>query len=192
MSEPDRGANAIIGASRLVAFLDDYQQELRANADPDCPSTRPTRPLTSVSSTAARRPISSLANAASPGASAFAHRRPDAIEARVRAHAAEHIDPWMKIARGGRRDYPPQRGAAVDSDTDSSAEQIIRHLTGLNQSGVVAYGTEAGHFQQAGIPGVIFGPGTIKQAHQPDEFIAISQIDQCRRFMDLIAWAERG
>ena len=40
-SEPDRGANAIIGASRLVAFLDDYQQELRANADPDCPFDPP-------------------------------------------------------------------------------------------------------------------------------------------------------
>ena len=119
----------------------------------------------------------------------------DAIEARVRAHAAEHIDPWMKkiapeagveIIR--RNEVPP-----LVPDTDSPAEQIIRHLTGLNQSGVVAYGTEAGHFQQAGIPGVIFGPGSIKQAHQPDEFIAISQIDQCRRFMgDLIAWAERG
>ena len=195
-SEPDRGANAIIGASRLVAFLDDYQQELRANADPDCPFDPPytTFDIGLINGGTAANIIPGECRV-TWGFRMLPTDDSDAIEARVRAHAAEHIDPWMKkiapeagveIIR--RNEVPP-----LIPDTDSPAEQIIRHLTGLNQSGVVAYGTEAGHFQQAGIPGVIFGPGSIKQAHQPDEFIAISQIDQCRRFMgDLIAWAERG
>jgi len=65
-------------------------------------------------------------------------------------------------------------------------------LTGLNESGTVAFGTEAGLFQQAGIPGVIFGPGSIQQAHQPDEFIEIEQMAQCVSFMkELTSWAEK-
>ncbi|MGI9364848.1 MAG: M20/M25/M40 family metallo-hydrolase, partial [Rhizobiaceae bacterium] len=64
------------------------------------------------------------------------------------------------------------------------------HLTGLNQSGRVAYGTEAAHFQNAGVPGVIFGPGSIEQAHLPDEYIDISQMEACHDFMlKLTDWA---
>ena len=64
-------------------------------------------------------------------------------------------------------------------------------MTGLNESGTVAFGTEAGLFQEAGIPGVIFGPGSIQQAHQPDEFIEVSQISECIDFLNkLIDWAE--
>ena len=55
----------------------------------------------------------------------------------------------------------------------------------------MSFGTEAGLFAQAGIPGVIFGPGSIQQAHQPDEFIEVSQMAECVDFMQkLIGWAE--
>jgi len=78
-------------------------------------------------------------------------------------------------------------------DVESAAEQLIRHLTGLNESSTVSFGTEAGLFQQAGIPGVIFGPGSIQQAHQPDEFIEVSQMVECVAFIEkLMDWAETG
>ena len=77
-------------------------------------------------------------------------------------------------------------------DDKSPAEQLIRHLTGLNDSGVVSFGTEAGIFQQAGMPAVVFGPGSITQAHQPDEFIEIAQLGECIDFIfKLIDWAQR-
>ena len=87
-----------------------------------------------------------------------------------------------------RNDTPP-----LIPDHQSAAEHLIRHLTGLNESGTVAFGTEAGLFQKAGIPGVIFGPGSIQQAHQPDEFIEVSQISECINFLNkLIDWAENN
>ncbi|MFZ3117224.1 MAG: M20/M25/M40 family metallo-hydrolase, partial [Variovorax sp.] len=52
------------------------------------------------------------------------------------------------------------------------------------------FGTEAGFFQQVGIPTVVCGPGSIAQAHQPDEWIAASQLQAADRFMQSAgAWA---
>ena len=71
----------------------------------------------------------------------------------------------------------------------SPAEKLVCHLTGANRAGAVAFGTEAGLFQKAGIPAVVCGPGSIEQAHQPDEFISREQIDSCAAFLRrLIAW----
>ncbi len=50
----------------------------------------------------------------------------------------------------------------------------------------VAYATEAGHFQQAGFQAVIFGPGSIAQAHQPEEWIAKSQLRECIDILDTL------
>lgn len=63
------------------------------------------------------------------------------------------------------------------------AEEIIRRLTGDNSTNVVSYGTEAGHFQAAGYSVVVCGPGDIAQAHQPDEFLAITQFEAGQAFM---------
>jgi acetylornithine deacetylase len=57
----------------------------------------------------------------------------------------------------------------------------------------VTYGTEAGHFQNYGIPAVICGPGSIEQAHKTDEWIALSELDACEAFLrKVIAKGEAG
>jgi acetylornithine deacetylase len=72
------------------------------------------------------------------------------------------------------------------------AEELARQLTGANQSTVVAYGTEAGLFQGAGIPAVICGPGSMEQGHQPNEFITLAQIEAGTEFQRRLAdWACR-
>jgi acetylornithine deacetylase len=54
----------------------------------------------------------------------------------------------------------------------------------------VAYGTEASHFQDAGASSVVCGPGNIDQAHKPNEFVDISELDRCMGFMrKLNDWA---
>ncbi len=65
----------------------------------------------------------------------------------------------------------------------SIAEELVLNLAKQNQTHAVSYGTEAGQYQTAGIPTVICGPGNIAQAHKPDEFIEISQIEECTAFM---------
>ncbi|MGC8202916.1 acetylornithine deacetylase [Aliiroseovarius sp. PTFE2010] len=64
-----------------------------------------------------------------------------------------------------------------------AAETLARRLTGDNSPRVVSYGTEAGHFQQAGYSVVVCGPGDIAQAHQPNEFLDISQLEAGQAFM---------
>ncbi|MEM7569954.1 MAG: M20/M25/M40 family metallo-hydrolase, partial [Pseudomonadota bacterium] len=66
---------------------------------------------------------------------------------------------------------------------DNAAETLVRRLTGANATSVVAFATEAGHFQSAGFDTIVFGPGDIAQAHQPNEFIAISQLQACDAFL---------
>ena len=66
---------------------------------------------------------------------------------------------------------------------DSPAIALAQALTGANQVEAVAYGTEAGHFQSFGIPAVICGPGSIEQAHKPDEFRALSELQACEAFL---------
>ncbi|WP_353313868.1 acetylornithine deacetylase [Shimia sp. NS0008-38b] len=68
-------------------------------------------------------------------------------------------------------------------EEDGAAESLVRRLTGDNASRVVSYGTEGGHFQEAGYSTVICGPGDIAQAHQPDEFLTVAQFDAGHDFM---------
>jgi acetylornithine deacetylase len=66
---------------------------------------------------------------------------------------------------------------------DAEIVQLAQALSGANAIGKVSYTTEGGLYQQGGIPTVICGPGSIEQAHRPDEFIALDQVKQCEAFM---------
>ena len=67
---------------------------------------------------------------------------------------------------------------------EDGAEALARALAGDNgPARAVAFAAEAGQFQQAGFPAVICGPGSIDQAHQPDEFIEIAQMERGAAFM---------
>jgi acetylornithine deacetylase len=76
-------------------------------------------------------------------------------------------------------------GMSLDPDHPLTA--LVKQLTGSNSTGKVSYGTEGGFYQQACIPTIICGPGSIAQAHQPDEWIAQDQLDQCDAFIRRLA-----
>lgn len=67
-------------------------------------------------------------------------------------------------------------------EKDGAAETLCRRLTGDNGEHVVAFGAEAGQFQDAGFSTVLCGPGNIAQAHQPDEYISTDQLDAGEAF----------
>ncbi len=74
-------------------------------------------------------------------------------------------------------------------EEDGEAEALVRRLTGDNGTHVVSYGTEAGQFQERGFSSVICGPGDIAQAHQPNEYLEISEFQAGWRFMEeLVAY----
>jgi acetylornithine deacetylase len=73
------------------------------------------------------------------------------------------------------------------AEPGSAAESLALRLTRSNQTRAVPFATEAGRFQAAGIPTIVCGPGSIEQAHKPDEFIALTQIDACINFLSRLA-----
>jgi acetylornithine deacetylase len=80
---------------------------------------------------------------------------------------------------------PLSNTPGLDAGAESAAETLARAVLGQNsQASAVAYAAEAGQFQQAGMSTLLLGPGSIAQAHQPDEYIEISQLAACLGFLD--------
>lgn len=104
---------------------------------------------------------------------------------RLKAFVAANIEPAMKAvdpATGFSYEIMVEMpGMSLAADHDLTA--VVKQLTGSNSTGKVSYGTEGGFYQEAGIPTIICGPGHIAQAHQPDEYVAKSELDSCDAFI---------
>ena len=68
----------------------------------------------------------------------------------------------------------------------SQAAEWVAQFCGSRDYGTVAFGTEGGLFDQAGIPTVVCGPGSMEQGHKPDEFISLEQLDACDRMLERV------
>ncbi|MGP1676763.1 MAG: acetylornithine deacetylase [Burkholderiales bacterium] len=111
---------------------------------------------------------------------------PDAIEREIKDYAERVILPEMQ-----RTD--PNTSIIIDTKADNPGLSMSEHdeITRLAQAlsrnpstAKVAYLTEGGLFQRAGIPAVICGPGSIEQAHKPDEYVTLAQVALCESFME--------
>jgi len=113
---------------------------------------------------------------------------PDAGISELRAFAENRLLPEMRAIRAEAAIEFEELSAFPGLDTADDAEitRLVASLTGANGTAKVSFGTEGGLFQQAGIPTVVCGPGSIEQAHKPDEFIDLDQIAQCERFISRI------
>lgn len=111
---------------------------------------------------------------------------PDAIETEIRAFAGATLEAAMRSVQADTgidisliNDMP-----GLDMDVDAEVVTFVKSLAERNDHAKVAFGTEAGLFhQRAGIPAVVCGPGSINQAHKPNEFIELSQVDAGEAFM---------
>jgi acetylornithine deacetylase len=111
---------------------------------------------------------------------------PQALLAEVKRYAEQEVQPAMQAV-------DPATGFSweeissfpgLDLSPDAAVIELAKALSGGNATGKVAFGTEAGLFDAAGIPTVVCGPGSIDQAHKPDEFVALEQVALCERFME--------
>jgi acetylornithine deacetylase len=109
---------------------------------------------------------------------------PDEVPARFEKFAAL-LEPAMKkiAADTGINNQRTNIVPGLAPEDNSPAEHLALHLAGANGTHAVSYCTEAGLFQQIGIPAIICGPGSIEQAHKPDEYIDISEMRKCEVFM---------
>jgi len=108
----------------------------------------------------------------------------DAITATLRQRAAALMPEMRGVSEAAGIAFEEWNAIpALSTPADSEVVALARALTGANSVGKVSFGTEGGLYQQAGIPTVICGPGSIEQAHRPDEWIALDQVGQCETFM---------
>ena len=109
---------------------------------------------------------------------------PDAVPSRFEAFARSLEPPMKAVAPdAGIATETVNRVPGLAPEEQSPAEHLALHLAGANSTHAVSYCTEAGLFQQIGIPSVICGPGSIEQAHKPDEYIDQSELRKCEAFM---------
>lgn len=186
-SQPDRGVNAVEYAARYVAHLLDLRHRLKERAPArsrfDPPWT--TVQVGTITGGTARNVIAGSC----------------AVEWEMRPARSDDAD-WVKNDLGTYVDtvlLPAMRAVSPDSNIvthtigeveglqvvdESEARDIVCELTGCAHADVVPFGTEAGLFQAAGISSIICGPGSIQQAHKPDEFIEIGQLAACIEMLD--------
>lgn len=109
----------------------------------------------------------------------------DALVDEIAAFIREEVEPAMKAVH-------PDAGVEIEllaafPGLDIAADHPLvaraKRAAGRNGHRKVAYGTEAGLFDELGIPTVVCGPGSIEQAHKPDEFIAVEQLAACESFL---------
>jgi acetylornithine deacetylase len=81
------------------------------------------------------------------------------------------------------------RVPGLEAHERSEFVRLIRRLAGDSETRKVAYGTEAGLFQQIGVPTLVCGPGDIHQAHRRNEYLSLGQIRECERFLEDLAQA---
>ncbi|MFT0533458.1 acetylornithine deacetylase [Castellaniella hirudinis] len=185
-SQIQRGVSAVMTAARLITFLDDLMAENKAHADPDCPFVPPytTLHVGVVHGGTAVNIISRECSftwdcRALPGDSV--QRYLDKFRAYCDSllPAMRAIAPESSITTELLADAPP-----LTSDGDDTAQRLAMRLTGSSACGVVPYATEGGQFQARGFSVVVCGPGSIDQAHQPNEYIEIAQVEACEAFME--------
>ncbi len=111
---------------------------------------------------------------------------PDALEREIRDYAERVILPEMRrtdpdtaISIETKAEIP-----GLNTTEEAQVTSLAQALSRNKSTSKVAYATEGGLFQQAGIPAIICGPGSIEQAHKPDEFVTLEQVALCESFME--------
>jgi len=185
-SQQHLGVSAVMVAGRLIHWLGERQRECAARTASD-PTLEPAHSTLHCGlvhgGTAANicaRDCRFVTDIRARGDdSAHAHFRDyerfarDELEAQMRA-----VHPDCGIELEVLADVP-----GFQADADSEAVRLAQRLTGQNDTDAVVYGAEAGQFQAAGHAVVMCGPGSIDQAHQPDEFISLEQMAAGERFL---------
>jgi len=195
-SQPHLGVSAVMEAVPLMARLTALAAQLQREADPASPFTPKGATLT----------IGQVNGGTAPNILArecvvlFDLRYPAGLVPDKALAGVFQAVADLDVALKARA---PQAGARIERrsaapplapEPGGPAETFARRLAGDNgPSRVVAFAAEAGQFQEAGFSTVICGPGSIDQAHQPDEYVERSQMERGAAFMSrLVDWAREG
>ena len=189
------GASAVMEAVRLMEALAALGERLERDADAGSPFTPRGASLTigvvkggTASNILARDCEFVFDLRSPPGVEPMQVLQPFFEQAAAMDAALKTRFPEAGVLVEPRSDTPAMRPEA-----EGPAERLARRLAGDNgPARVVSYAAEAGQFQRAGFSTVICGPGSIEQAHQPDEYLEVSQLERGALFMARLAEAMAG
>ncbi len=184
-SQVHRGVSAVTTAARLISFIDDMMARNRQAADPECRFEPPYTTLhvgvvhggTAVN-IISRECTFTWDIRSLPGDDWRRYLNHFQEYADSLLPAMRAIAPKASISTEILADAPPLQ------DQGGAAQDLVFHLCGHAHTGVAPYAAEAGQFQERGFSVVLCGPGSIDQAHQPNEYIDISQVTACEQFME--------
>jgi acetylornithine deacetylase len=194
-STPEAGANAIVAAAKLIGHIDHLSKKVIEEGPVDYRFMPPYTTF-GVGQINGGNALNIIAEHAEftwefrtlPGADAAK------ILEEFRGFAKEVVLPELKKRAPEAKIETVEiaKAPAITANQGEDAELFIKRLAKVNATGAVSYATDGGHFQEtAEIPVFICGPGDIAQAHKPDEFIALSQIESSdqflRRLLDMVS-----
>lgn len=186
-SMPHLGVNAVEYAVRYVAKLMDLREELQRRVPPN---SRYEPPWTTIQ--VGRLAGGVIHNIIPNQCSLDWEMRPvqdsdfDYVKREITRYVDEELRPEMKKVHEAA-DIATQIIGEVDGldpMEESAAVRLVSELTGANGTDLVAFGTEAGLFQDLGISTVVCGPGSIEQAHKPDEYVSLDQLGQSLKMLE--------
>jgi acetylornithine deacetylase len=107
----------------------------------------------------------------------------------LQSYAEAELLPKMRAVKSdtGIRFQSLSAYPGLATSPDSEAARLLALLSGSSEFGTVAFGTEGGLFEQAGIPTVVCGPGSMDQGHKPDEFVTVEQLRDCDAMLARLA-----
>jgi acetylornithine deacetylase len=180
-----QGVNAIHLAAKLISRIDDIAHELQR-------AERHTHAYTVPYSTiSANRIGGGIAGNVIPKDCEFSidlrhteSTSPDAVLQMLEDYAAQLLAQARQVA--------PEAGISFEQlvevpgfDMHADSPLVSRMVAMLDgaQPGHVDFGSEAGFFRRLGCPTVLCGPGSIEQAHKPNEFVTLRQLHACEVFL---------
>ena len=188
-----QGVNAIEYAAKLIVFINELAGRLKAryDTDPDYDVPFSTLSVNTIAGGIAGNIVPQLCEFEFDYRN-LPHMSPADITAPIEAHIREVLQPQMQAVDAACR-IDMHHGENVPAMPEAEAALLHDLITQLVQDSSrlkVAYATEGGQFQQAGIATVICGPGNIEQAHKADEFVELSQLARCDAFLHKLIAAQ--
>lgn len=181
-----KGCNAIEHAAQLICFLRDLANDYRKNGPFDTAYDVSYTTLTTnlIKGGNASNTIPALCEFT------FEYRNINetssaSIENKIQQFIATELLPRMR-AEFAEADITLDKFAGapgLQQVEETDITQLVRKITADNETRKAAYATEAGLFQQADIPTILCGPGSIEQAHRPNEYVTVEQLEKCEKFL---------
>ncbi|CAA7616058.1 acetylornithine deacetylase [Magnetospirillum sp. UT-4] len=187
-----RGVNAVEIAADIISFLRAMQRRIRENGPFDL-GFEP--PYTTIHTGLVHGGTALNIVPAECGFEFEFRNLPDhdveVLMAELRGFAQDLVPEMLAVDEGAGITFDEYNTTAgLLTGEDDEAAVLARQLSGNNDTAKVSFTTEAGLFHHAGIPAVVCGPGSIQQAHKPDEFVTLAQVAEgeafLRRLMDVM------